>query len=101
LFVLPDTLRGVKTLSWIMGGVLGMAALLSARAELFVASFSGNRVHRYNETNGAPIDTGIFVAAGSGGLNLPHGMAFGPDGNLYVASAGNDAVLRYQGTNGS
>jgi hypothetical protein len=28
-------------------------------------------------------------------------MAIGPDGNLYVASAGNDAVLRYNGTNGA
>lgn len=71
------------------------------RAELFVASFSGNRIHRYSETNGAAIGTSVFVSQGSGGLNLPHGMAFGPDGNLYVASAGNDAVLRYHGTNGS
>ena len=74
---------------------------MTANAELFVASFSGNRIHRYSETNGAAIGTGIFVAANNGGLNLPHGMAIGPDGNLYVASAGNDAVLRYNGTNGA
>ncbi len=73
----------------------------TAHAELFVASFNGNRIHRYSETNGAAIGTGVFVATGSGGLNLPHGMTIGPDGDLYVASAGNDAVLRYDGTNGA
>src|SRR5688500_8540468 len=72
-----------------------------ARAELFVASFNGNRIHRYSETNGSAIGTSVFVATGSGGLNLPHGLAIGPDGHLYVASAGNDAVLRYNGTSGA
>lgn len=74
---------------------------VTTQAELFVASFSGNRVHRHSETNGAAIAGGTFVSAASGGLSLPHGMAVGPDGNLYVASAGNDAVLRYNGTNGA
>ena len=32
---------------------------------------------------GSPSD---FVAAGSGGLDRPDGMALGPDGNVYVAS---------------
>jgi gluconolactonase len=83
--------------------VLHLALLLatSAKAEFFVASFNGNRIHRFSETNGTAIGTGIFIAANSGGLSLPHGMAMGPDGNLYVASAGNDAVLRYNGTNGA
>src|SRR6185503_17850217 len=71
----------------------------SASAELFLSSFSGNRVLRYNETNGAFIS--VFVASGSGGLDAPHGLAFGPDGNFYVASANSDEVLRYNGTNGA
>jgi len=81
--------------------ILTLLHQTSLDAELFVSSFSGNRVMRFSETNGAPIGTGIFVAANSGGLSLPHGLAFGPDGNLYVASAGTDAVLRYNGTNGA
>ncbi len=69
------------------------------RADLLVSSFSGHRVHRYNDATGASL--GTLVTNGSGGLNLPHGLAVGPDGNLYVASAGSDAVLRYNPTNGA
>jgi hypothetical protein len=47
---------------------------------------------------GGSIDA--FVSAGSGGLNSPRGMVMGSDGNLYIASTDNDAVLRYDGTSG-
>ncbi|HET6603563.1 MAG TPA: zinc-dependent metalloprotease family protein [Xanthomonadaceae bacterium] len=43
----------------------------------------------------------IFIAAGSGGLDGPAGLAFGPDGHLYVSSIGSDQVLRYDGTTGA
>lgn len=80
--------------------VLSLALTASlVRADLLVSSFNGNSVLRYSETNGASL--GTFITAGSGGLNLPHGLATGPDGNLYVASAGNDSVLRYNPTNGA
>ena len=82
----------------------GLALVLAlsawpARADLLVSAFNGNSVLRYSENNGASL--GTFIAAGSGGLSLPHGLATGPDGNLYVASAGNDSVLRYNPTNGA
>jgi DNA-binding beta-propeller fold protein YncE len=73
--------------------------LSPAGAELLISDFNSNVVRRYNATNGAFID--VFVPNTNGLLNLPHGLAFGPDGNLYVASAGNDCVLRYNGTNGA
>ena len=36
----------------------------------------------------------------SGGLSAAHGLRFGPDGNLYVASFGTNQVLRFDGQSG-
>jgi sugar lactone lactonase YvrE len=36
-----------------------------------------------------------FIAAGSGGLSSPYDITLGPDGNVYVAAAGNNSVIRY------
>lgn len=43
---------------------------------------------------------GYVVAPSEGDLSNPTGIAFGPDGDLYVASSGNDRILRYDGTTG-
>ena len=51
---------------------------------------------RYS-SSGAFIDT---FATGSG-LKRPYGNAFGPDGNLYVASFRSDEILRYNGNTGA
>ena len=56
-------------------------------------------VSRYNGTTGAFID--FFVPAGSGGLTEAQGMAFGPDGHLYVGSGDTGEVFRYNGKTGT
>jgi sugar lactone lactonase YvrE len=47
--------------------------------------------------------TGEFlgVAASGNGLTRPYGNAFGPDGNLYVASFRSNEILRFNGTTGA
>jgi DNA-binding beta-propeller fold protein YncE len=65
---------------------------------LYMATQESNDVVRYDATTGAFVD--VFVPPGSGGLGVPSGLTFGPDGNLYVTSNGN-AVLRYDSTTGA
>jgi DNA-binding beta-propeller fold protein YncE len=67
-----------------------------AQAELCVGSLLSNEVLRYDEATGASVGT----CASEGGLAEPRGIAFGPDGNLYVSSYSNHSILRYDGTTG-
>jgi outer membrane protein assembly factor BamB len=68
---------------------------------LYVGSLSSNQVLKYGAATGAFL--GVFVTAGSGGLNGPaiDGLSFRPDGKLYVASRNTGSVLRYDATTGA
>jgi WD40 repeat protein len=59
---------------------------------LYVSSGVGDTVTRYNGGTGALIDT--FVAAG-GAIDGPIGLAFGPNGDLFVAGAFSSNIGRY------
>jgi DNA-binding beta-propeller fold protein YncE len=74
-------------------------AILQAHADLFVTSQSGpaRGVLRYNQANGS--FAGVFASFGQNAD--PLGMAFGPDGNLYVADGTENEVLRYNGRTGA
>jgi glucose/arabinose dehydrogenase len=65
---------------------------------LYVGSFTTDSVIRYDGVTGTFIDA--FVPAGRGGLAQPRGLGFGPDRHLYIA-AGNNTILRYDGTTGA
>jgi DNA-binding beta-propeller fold protein YncE len=61
-----------------------------------VVSQTTNNVLRYNGSTGAFM--GVF--ASGGGLTMPIGLAFGPDGNLYVGTRSGN-IIRYNGTTGA
>ena len=67
---------------------------------LYITAFGNSKVLRFDAATGDFFD--VFVEDDpktkedeSGGLSSAHGAAFGPDGNLYVASFGNHRVIRY------
>jgi subtilisin-like proprotein convertase family protein len=74
--------------------------------DLFVSSFNNNTVVEYDATTGSFVT--IFVSAKSGGLVGPTGLAFGPNGDLFVLSTKDPStgmpsneVLEYDGTTGA
>ena len=65
---------------------------------LLVVSRGTDRVIAYDAADGTPL--GDLIAAGAGGLALPFGIVYGPNGNLFVSS-GDDEVLEFDGLDGS
>jgi sugar lactone lactonase YvrE len=65
-----------------------------------LANYPTDEVLKYDPTTGAFL--GVLVAAGAGGLNGPDGVAYGPDGNVYVNSQANGGqVLRFDSQTGA
>lgn len=81
------------------GAWFGPADRPLAARELLVGSWNTHSIRRYDLSTNSYL--GDLVPSGSGGLSLPDGMDFGPDGNLYVASSNTNAVLRYNGQTGA
>jgi sugar lactone lactonase YvrE len=74
--------------------------------ELYVSSANSDAVLRYDGATGAPLPGpgklgAEFISSGSGVLDLPGDLAFGPDNNLYVSSSNTNQVLRYDGSSGA
>jgi hypothetical protein len=73
---------------------------------VFVASEGNDRVVECDGTTGAFLRNIVWNDPAttfdeSGGLDAPTGIAFGPDGRLYVASGNTNAVLRYDAASGA
>jgi WD40 repeat protein len=88
----------VKSIASLRRALMAAAMLLMARslmmADVYVSGFNSGGVYRFDDA-GTPVGTGVFIAPGSGGLSLPHGVMRLADGTIIVASAGSDEVLRY------
>jgi sugar lactone lactonase YvrE len=100
---LPQLHQREKTiLLLLLVAILTPFAVPHARADLLVGSFSSHEVKRYVGTSGAFLAD--FISADSSGLTCPNGLAFGPDGHLYVSSRNvgehTGVVKRYDGTIG-
>ena len=99
---------------WFVCAVLCVAMLPVARlsaVELLVSITNTNEVRRYDGNTGAPmpaydagLPAGTFIGSsvpgGNGGLATPYGLLLGVDGNVYVASWGNNTIKMYDGTTG-
>src|SRR5262249_25591627 len=65
---------------------------------LYVASYEDSRIVRINPDTGEAADfVPQAVPIPKGGMSGPAGLAFGVDGNLYVASHYTGSVFRYDG----
>ena len=88
----------------IVAATLLAAATLLHSADLYVSGFFSSSIQRYygplSATQGArPLPGRTTAAYAQPVARRPWGMAFGPDGNLYVANfgTGSEAVVRVQG----
>jgi hypothetical protein len=62
-------------------------------SDLYLSNGEVDEILIFDGVSGLFLET--FVPSGSGGLDDPKGLTMGADGNLYVVSNGNNAVLGY------
>ena len=79
-------------------GLIGLCASRPASADLLIDNVGSNSILRYNTASNTLT---TFSNGDNGALKVPHGMTYGPDGNLYVSSLGTGQILEYNGTSGA
>lgn len=85
----------------LLGAIVALAFLpflaLAQTGDLLVSSRFSNNVLRYDRVTGA--FKGVF--ASGNGLANPNGIAYGPDGNLYVGLGDTGRVMKFHGQTGA
>jgi hypothetical protein len=90
----PEPNVDFKLIATPAGGtsIMGVATILTNNSSISVSGASaieGSNTLKFLDH---------LVSPGSGGLSTARSSVFGPDGNLYVASAGTNTILRYDPT---
>lgn len=95
-------MRTRNNLPWMIMGLIWLVIPASSEAkpqnDFLITSPRSDTIERFDATTGEYL--GSFVTEGSGGLDLPGGVAVGPDDNVYVTSGLTGEVLRYDGQTG-
>ena len=81
-----------KFILFMVLGPLGASSPCWSRNEIIFSSYTTASILRYNGMTGGYVET---LLNGAPGLNSPRGVAFGPDGLLYICDTGFDRVMRY------
>ncbi|MBL8885962.1 MAG: NHL repeat-containing protein [Phycisphaerales bacterium] len=81
----------------IFGWGIGLSVCGADAGDLLVSSRFSNNVLRYDRQSGA--FKGVF--ASGNGLANPNGIAYGPDGNLYVGLGDTGRIMKFQGQTGA
>ncbi|GEM_PF-3900907 len=98
LFVKPRS-GGLTGAAAITFGPDGNLYLTSGSVSQDGSGVNNPQVLRYDGKTGAFKD--VFISPGSGGLENPFFLLFGPDGNLYISAVTKNSVLRYNGKTGA
>ena len=78
--------------------ILGVGKVRAQTSDLFVCCHTSGNIAKISGTDQSVC---VFVPAGTLGLEHPDGIAFGPDGNLYVSSPTINSVLCFNGQTGA
>lgn len=91
---LPATETGKHMPFWLSGGgEISNEKEFLIHATLLVSDAGNDAVHAFDAHHGHYTKT--LIKSGVGGLSSPQGISFGNDGNIYVASAGSNQILKY------
>ncbi len=89
---------GYPIITHMAGVIAPLDIIIGSGRMLYIADGSLSKIVREDPYTMLSSD---FIAAGSGGLSNPSSLIFGPNGNLFVASAGSNSVIQYNGSTGA